>query len=228
MPTDRWHPNRRTVIGTAASGVTLALAGCTGDSGDGDGTNGDTGNEPDDNEPTDDDQETTQVDSPTAFPDGEQCPVCGMETPEHPEWNAQLVGTDETRAYFCSSGCMLAYTADPEHFDGDDKAVENVWVTEYGTEELIDGQECYYVRVNDSDHVDDIMRRNPTPFAERGDAEAFIDELNDEFDANYDHDADIITFEEFDMELATFYRRHSFEEEDDGHGEDDHDGHDHQ
>ena len=107
---------------------------------------------------------------------------------------------------------MSAYTADPEHFGGDDKEIENVWVTDYETGELIDGQESYYVRVKDSNHVDDIMMKNPTPFAERSDAEAFIDELNDEFAADYEHNSDIITFDEFDMELAMFYRGQFFED----------------
>ncbi|QAU14142.1 hypothetical protein EKH57_16435 [Halorubrum sp. BOL3-1] len=211
MSSDCWHPNRRTVIGTAVSGVVLALAGCAGGSGDGDDTSQDTESESDEGEPTDDDQQTAQLDSPTEFPDGEGCPVCNMVPSEHSEWNAQLVGTDGTRVYTCSSGCMLAYTADPEHFGGADEEIENVWVTDYETGDLIDGQESYYVRVKDSNHVDDIMKKNPTPFAERGDAEAFIDELNDEFDADYQPDVDVITFDEFDMELATFYRGGSFE-----------------
>ena len=211
MDSDRWHPNRRTVIGTTVSGVTLAVAGCIGDSGDGDDTSQDTESKPDESEPADDDQQAAQLDSPAEFPDGEGCAVCNMDTSKHSKWNAQLVGTDGTRVYFCSSGCMSAYTADPERFGGTDEDIENVWVTDYETGDLIDGQESYYVRVTDSNHVNDIMMKNPTPFAERTDAEAFIDELNDEFDADYKHDTDIITFDEFDMELAMFYRKKFFE-----------------
>ena len=36
---------------------------------------------------------------------------------------------------------MLAYTADPGRFGGDDEAIENVRVTDYETGALIDGQE---------------------------------------------------------------------------------------
>jgi len=223
MPSERWNPTRRTVIGTTVSSVSLALAGCAGDPGDGDDATGDTESEPDDSEPADDDQQVAQLDSPTEFPDGQECAVCNMVTPDYPEWNAQLVKADGTRVYFCSSGCMSAYTAAPEHFGGDNEAIENVWVTDYETGGLVDGRESYYVRVKDSDHVDDIMMMNPTPFAERGGAEALIDELNDEFDADYEHDADVITFDEFDMELAMFYRGRFFEDGDDDHG--DHDDH---
>ena len=216
MSSGRWRLNRRTVIGTTVSSIAVAVAGCAGDTDD---------EEPDDagadgdDETGDESPEASQqpedLDSPTEFPDGEACAVCNMITPDHPEWNAQLVKEDGTRVYFCSSGCMLAYYADPEHFDGEDEPVENVWVTDYETGELIDGQECYYVRVTESDHVDDIMMMNPTPFADRDGAEAFINDLNDEFDAEYNHEMDIITFDDFDMELAMMYRGRFLEEDED-------------
>lgn len=217
MPSDRWRPNRRTIIGTAVSSITAAVAGCTGET---DTENGGT-DDTDDEETPEDDPTPEQLDSPTEFPEGEACAVCGMITPDHPEWNAQSVAEDGTRVYFCSSGCMLAYHADPEHFDGDDKPIENVWVTDYETGELIDGQECHYVRIEDSDHVEDIMMMNPTPFADRDSAEAFIDERNERFDAGYEPEADIISFDDFGMELAMMYRSRFFE---DGGHDHDHDG----
>ncbi len=210
MSNDRLNFDRRTLLGTLGAGAALAVAGCVG--GDDDDDHDDTGTADDDH-----DDEAQQLSEPTEFPEGESCAVCNMVTEEYPDWNAQLVKEDGARVYFCSSGCMLAYYADPEHFGGEGEALENAWVTEYESGELIDGQECYYVRVGDSDHVDDIMMMNPTPFAERDDAEAFIDELNDEFDAGYDHDADIITFDEFDMELAMMYRSRFFEDENGDH-----------
>lgn len=112
---------------------------------------------------------------------------------------------------------MLAYTADPGRFGGDDEAIENVRVTDYETGALIDGQECCYVRINDSDHVNDIMTMNPTSFAEREAAEASIDDLNGEFDTDYEHEADVITFDEFDMELALLYRGRFFRSDDSNH-----------
>jgi len=222
MPSDRWHPNRRVVIGSTVSSIAAAVAGCVDDAdgGDTDDTDTDMDDSTDDGDSTDDELESEQLNSPTEFPDAEECAVCEMVTQDHPEWNAQLATTDGTRVYFCSSGCMLAYYADPEHFDGEDEPVENVWVTDYETGELIDGQECYYVRVTDADHVDDIMMMNPTPFADRDDAEALIDDLNDEFDVEYDYETDVITFDEFDMELAMTYRGRFFESNGD-------DGHDH-
>jgi len=225
------HVDRRTLLGALCGAV--ALAGCIGDETDdtGDETD-DTGNELDDPDDTDDSsddgEEVEALDEPTEFPQDEPCVVCEMIAEEYPEWNAQLVTAGGTRVYFCSSGCLLAYYVDPEHFDGEDELVENVWVTAYDTGELIDGRESYYVRVEDSDHVDDIMMMNPTPFSAREDAEAFIDELNDEFDAGYNHDADVITFDEFDMELAMHYRARFLGDDhgDHDHG-DDHGDHDH-
>ena len=226
MNDDRQLATRRTVLGTVGVGATLTLAGCLGDDDDDDDTEPTDGT---DDATTGDDTDDAfeQLDSPTEFPEDEECAVCNMVTPEHPDWNAQLVNEDGTRVYFCSSGCMLAYYADPEQFDGDDEPVEHAWVTDYETGELIDAQDCFYVRVTDPEHVEDIMMMNPTPFAERGDAEAFVDQLNDEFDAGYDHDTDIITFDDFDMELAMLYRSNFFEENGGHDHGDDHDDHNH-
>ena len=210
------NATRRTLLGTLGAGTVLALAGCVGDS-----------DSPED-EPVDAETGTTDdLDSPTEFPDEQACAVCGMITPEYPEWNAQLVTTDGTRTYFCSAGCLLAYTVDPERFGGDDEPIENVWVSDYETGELIDGTDCYYVRVTETDHVDDIMMRNPTPFETRERAEAFIQELNDEHDVSYRTETDIISFEAFDMDLAVLYRSNFFEEDgDDADGSHDGGGHD--
>ncbi len=224
MPSERSYTDRRTLLGTLGTGAILTLAGCAGNGEDTTEPEPEPESEPESEEESEPEPEDDpeQLDEPTEFPEGEECAVCNMVTPEYPEWNAQLVKANGTRVYFCSSGCMLAYVADPEHFGGEDEEVENAWVTDYETEELIDGTNCHYVRVEDSDHVDDIMMMNPTPFETRESAEAFVDELNDEHGASYDSDADIITFEDFDMELAMMYRGRFFEDgDDDGH---DHDG----
>ena len=224
MASDRCRPTRRTIIGTTVSSIAIAAAGCVGDADDEgpDNTGADGDDEAGDESP-EASQQPESIDSPTEFPDGEACAVCNMITSDHPEWNAQLVTEDGTRVYFCSSGCMLAYCADPEHFNGDDEPIQNVWVTDYETGELIDGRECHYVQIEDSNHVDDIMMMNPTPFADRDSAETFIDERNERFDAGYDAGPDIISFEDFGMELAMMYRSQFFQEG--GHDHDD--SHDH-
>ncbi len=215
---------RRWVLGTVGIGAAAALAGCLGE----EEANGDDNG--DDEANGDDDGEGTALTEPTDFPEDDEgeCAVCDMIAVEYPDWNAQLVHEDGHREVFCSSGCMAAYYADPEQFGGPDSGIETVWVTEYGADVdedagpgaedhgLIDASEAYFVRVTDPDDVDDIMRMNPIPFADREDAEEFVDD----FEA-YDDD-DIITLEEFDMDLAMTYRAQFFED-DNGHD----DGHDH-
>ena len=209
MDSERSYTDRRTVLGALGSGVVLALAGCAGEEDTEDDEPADTETDDTETEETDGngDEELESLDQPTEFPEGEECAVCNMITAEYPEWNAQLAHENETRTYFCSSGCMSAYYVAPGEFGGPESSIASVWVTDYGTGELIDASEAYFVRVSDSDHVDDVMMMNPAPFSDRADAEAFVDE----FDAYSDED--IIRLEDFDMELATQYRAKFFEEE---------------
>jgi copper chaperone NosL len=139
-------------------------------------------------------------------PEDEECAVCGMMPAEHPEWNAQLVHEDETRTHFCSSGCLAAYTVDPQRFDGPDSEIATAWATGYETGELVAAADASFVRVTNPDHVDDIMMMNPTPFADRSDAEAFVGQFD-----SYD-ETDIITYDEFDRDLAELYRAEFFDE----------------
>jgi nitrous oxide reductase accessory protein NosL len=184
--------DRRRVLETLGSGAALALAGCAG--------NGDS-------ETPTEDAGDARLDEPTAFPDGEECAVCNMITAEHPKWNAQLVHEGGTRVYFCSSGCMAGYRVAPDEFGGPDASIAATWVTGHETRELIDASRAFFVRVTDSDHVDDVMMMNPVPFADRDDAEAFVAS----FDA-YDED-DIIRLESFDRDLALQYRGRFFEDD---------------
>jgi nitrous oxide reductase accessory protein NosL len=217
MSHDRSRIDRRTVLGTLGTGTVLALAGCMGDDDadepddDADESDDDAGTEdgtgPDESDGTDEDGGTEQLDAPVEVPDEEPCAVCNMVAAEHPDWNAQLVHENEERAFFCSSGCLSAYNAAPRQFDGPDSPVANAWVTGFESRELVDAAEAYFVRVTNADHVDDIMMMNPTPFANREDAEAFVGEFE-----QYSEE-DIIGFEDFDMDLAMLYREKFFDEE---------------
>jgi len=197
MEDARRHLDRRTVVGTLGMTAAVALAGCSAGDDTGDGT-GDGAAETGEGS-------TADLESAVAFPDGEGCAVCNMVAAEHPTWNAQLVHEDGTRSFFCSSGCFAAYYVDPARFDGPASAVANGWVTDYETGELCPAETAYFVRVTETDHVDDIMRMNPTPFADRADAEAFVDS----FEAYGDND--IIQLDAFDQNLAVLYRPQFFE-----------------
>jgi len=212
---------RRDVLSVTGAGLLAGLAGCTG-TGDGteDGTGGDgtetpagdgsdgegtetpaeDGSDGDGTETPADDAEASLGD-PVEFPEDAECPVCNMMPAEHPEWNAQLAHENGDRAFFDTSGCLAAYVAYTDRFGGPDSTLRTAWVTGFETGELLPASDAYFVRVTDPDHVDDVMMRNPTPFADRSDAEAFVEE----FDAYGDED--IITFDEFDEDLATFYRK---------------------
>jgi len=193
MEDARRHLDRRTVVGTLGMTAAVALAGCSAGDDTGDGA-AETG-----------EGSTADLESAVAFPDGEGCAVCNMVAAEHPTWNAQLVHEDGTRSFFCSSGCFAAYYVDPARFDGPASAVANGWVTDYETGELCPAETAYFVRVTETDHVDDIMRMNPTPFADRADAEAFVDS----YEAYGDDD--IIQLDAFDQNLAVLYRPQFFE-----------------
>jgi len=151
--------------------------------------------------------ETTEADlsEPIEVPGDAECPVCNMIPAEYPEWNAQLVHENGHRAFFDTSGCLAAYKSDIDRFGGPESGLEAAWVTGFETGEFIEASEAFFVRVTDPDHVDDVMMRNPTPFSDRSDAEAFVDEFEE-----YDED-DIITFDEFDQDLAMLYRERFIE-----------------
>ena len=189
--------DRRTVLRTAATGAILGVAGCMGQT----DTTAD-GNTTDDE--TTDDETATQ---PAAIPADANCEVCNMLAADYPAWNAQLTHDTGDDAYFCSSGCLAAYVADPPRFDGPDAPIDTAWVTEYEMESFLQASEAFFVRVANPDHVDDVMMKNPTPFATREDAVAFTES----FDA-YGED-DILRFSDFDMALATFYRGKFFEDD---------------
>ena len=209
--TDRTVSTRRSVLAATGAGLVAGVAGCTGNgdspSDDGeDGTEGGSdGGADDGGEETGDANGEAALGEPVAFPEDVSCPVCNMMPAEYPAWNAQLAHTNGDRAFFDTSGCLAAYTAYTDRFDGPDADLEAAWVTGFETGDLLRASDAFFVRVTDPDHVDDVMMRNPTPFADRGDAEAFVEE----FDAYGEED--IITFEDFDRDLATFYRERFIE-----------------
>ncbi|TKR27747.1 nitrous oxide reductase accessory protein NosL [Natronomonas salsuginis] len=206
VDTDRTVSTRRDVLAATGVGLLVGVAGCTGN-GDAPADDGGNGTEDGSDRGTDDRNEETgdsngeaNLGKPVAFPEDVSCPVCNMMPAEYPKWNAQLAHTNGDRAFFDTSGCLAAYTAYTDRFGGPDADLEAAWVTGFETGDLLRASDAYFVRVTDPDHVDDVMMRNPTPFADRGDAEAFVEE----FDAY--GDGDIITFEDFDKDLAMFYR----------------------
>lgn len=137
---------------------------------------------------------------PVSIPDSATCPVCNMVTAEHPAWNAQLRHADGERAFFDTSGCLVAYYALPGRFAATDASIAGVWVTDFETGERIDGTRAHYALETDPGRVDDPMGRNPAPFADRADAVAYVDAVD------YLTTDDVVGIEAFDRDLAELYR----------------------
>ena len=192
------------------TGVVLSLAGCGGDGGDGaaDGEDGAAdGDSVDEETPTespepDDDEEYQAVEVPADA----NCPVCDMKSANFPEWNAQTVHEDDTREFFCTSGCATTYYVEPDRFAETDADIAGLWVTDFESSEFIDGTAAYYALETDSDRIDDPMRLNPAPFGDRADAVAYVDEVD------YLTSDEIVELSAFDRELATQYRARFIEE----------------
>ncbi|WP_324761072.1 nitrous oxide reductase accessory protein NosL [Haloarcula sp. GH36] len=133
-------------------------------------------------------------------PDDAQCAVCEMMAANFPEWNAQAVHADDTRAFFCSSGCATTYYAVTEQFAETDADITGLWVRDLNSRDLIDGTDAYYALETDTDRFDDPMRVNPAPFASREDAVSYVAET-DSLTGD-----DIVKLTAFDRTLAEQYR----------------------
>jgi len=146
------------------------------------------------------------LDEPVDFPAESRCPVCEMKSANFPDWNAQAVHEDGTQVFFDTAGCLVTYYALPDEFAETDAPFVGVWVTDFETRELVDGTTAHYALETDSDRVDDPMRLNPAPFADRADAVAYVDAVD------YLTTDDIVELDAFDRELVTRYRSQFVEE----------------
>jgi nitrous oxide reductase accessory protein NosL len=138
--------------------------------------------------------------SPTDVPEDAKCAVCNMAAANFPEWNAQAAHADDTREYFCTAGCATTYYAVPEQFAETDADLAGLWVRDLDSRDLVDGTTAYYALENDADRLDDPMRVNPAPFADREGAVAYVDEVD------YLTEDDIVELSAFDRKLAEQYR----------------------
>ncbi len=129
-----------------------------------------------------------------------RCAVCDMKVANFPEWNAQAVHADDTREFFCTSGCATTYYAATDDFAETDADIAGLWVRDFETRDLVDGTSAVYALETDSDRVDDPMRLNPAPFATRADAVAYVDEVD------YLTEEDIVELSAFDRDQASQYR----------------------
>ncbi|WP_251331011.1 nitrous oxide reductase accessory protein NosL [Haloplanus pelagicus] len=150
---------------------------------------------------------TAALTDPAPVPEDASCAVCNMISGKFPDYNAQSTVEAGDRVFFCSSGCMGAYHVDPGNFEAahDGATFAGVWAHDHTTTELIDATTAWFVRETNADRVNDPMQRNPLPFAAEADARAYVAEYDDL------SETDILRLDDFDMELATFYRGRFFE-----------------
>ena len=104
---------------------------------------------------------------------GEKCPVCGMFVSKYPDWVAELLFKDGSRAVFDGPKDLFRYFYDARQFGGTKGRgdVAAVFVMDYYTLEPIDGKPAFYVVGSD---VFGPMGKELIPFARRGDAEEFL------------------------------------------------------
>lgn len=148
----------------------------------------------------DDGSNDTDAVEPVDVPEDAECSVCEMQAAKFPDWNAQAVHADDTRAFFCTAGCATTYYAVTGEFADTDAEIAGYWVRDLNSRDLVDGTTAHYALETDSERFDDPMRVNPAPFADRGDAVAYV-EASDALD-----ESDIVELSAFDRELASQYR----------------------
>lgn len=197
---------RRRLLWLAGTGAVATLSGCLGGSGNGNGSDDEEGDgSGDDAAGTDDepgDDEFWEYDASSAdrveIPAEATCVVCPMPPAEYPDWNAQAAHEDGTRAFFCSPGCAVAYTAYPDVFDAP-PALANWWVTDAATGAAVDGREATYVLDSNPDRAHGPMV-NPYPFADREDALEYV--------ASHDDLAedDVVPGTDLGADVATTFR----------------------
>lgn len=201
---------RRSLLGAAGGGLVAVLAGCLGNgdddaepTADGDGSDapaagdGDTSRSPPPGATIDD----HPVDEPVEVESQHQCVVCGMPPTNYANWKGQLAHEDGFGAFACTTGCLVAYVADPPHFGGPDGDIVAGWTTDYETRESIDAFEAAVV-LDDEAYVRDPMNYNPRFFADDEDASAYVDDT-DHLDAD-----DVVSLDAVDREVAERFRRH--------------------
>lgn len=187
---------RRPLLAAIASGASVAVAGCLG--GNAAESAGDEDDRDDADEPTFPEH---PGDEPREPPEGRRCDgPCGMEPADYPDSNAQIAHDGGEGVFFDSVGCLVSYHHDPTFYDGPASAVENAWVRDFGTKELLDATTAFYVLDYDKERHEEVMAHNPKPFAAREDAVAYVSSYDD-----LDED-DIIRFGAFGAEQAHRYR----------------------
>jgi hypothetical protein len=196
------HGDRRSLLAAVASGAVASVAGCLGSAERSDDEDRSTSEEP-----TFPDH---PIDEPRDPPENRRCDgPCGMSPSEHPEWNAQLAHEGGLGVFFDTPGCLLTYRHAPTFYGGAAAPIENAWVRDFKTKELIDATAAVLVLDYDKQRLEDEpMAHNPRPFLDRSDAVAYVDSHDDL------SEGDITGIDGFGAEQAHRYRDYPIPEDD--------------
>ena len=103
-----------------------------------------------------------------------RCPVCGMLVARYPTWLAQVRMSDGSLQAFDGVKDMAAYVLQPQSFGAAPEATAtDILVKDYYSQRSIDGKTAWYVIGSD---VLGPMGHEFIPFAERSQAEIFLDD----------------------------------------------------
>lgn len=190
---------RRRLLAAVGAAAATGAAGCLGEPGAGAGGGADDG--PDGPAGSGYVVDDHPIETPMEFTGEHKCAVCAMTPANYADWMGQLAHEDGTGVFFCTPGCLTAYVAVPDYFGGPDAAVGTAWTTEFETGELIDATAAYFV-LERAENPDEPMHPNPRVFADREDADAYVDG-SDDLGAD-----DVIRFEGIDLDVARMFREY--------------------
>jgi len=101
---------------------------------------------------------------------GDRCAVCGMFVEKYKPWVATIVFADGAQVFFDGPKDLFRYLLDPEKFKVQDRAISEVYVTDYYRVRFIDARTAFFVVGSD---VMGPMGGELIPLENRDDAETF-------------------------------------------------------
>ena len=101
---------------------------------------------------------------------GDRCAVCGMFVEKYHPWVATIAFADGAQVFFDGPKDLFRYLLDPEKFKVKDRAISEVYVTDYYRVRLIDAKTAFFVVGSD---VMGPMGGELVPLEKRDDAETF-------------------------------------------------------
>ncbi|MEE4241764.1 MAG: nitrous oxide reductase accessory protein NosL [Desulfopila sp.] len=129
----------------------------------------------------------------TEVAENERCPVCGMFVAKYKPWLAQVQMENGTVHFFDGVKDMLAFFHEPGNYGGT-SSPGDVYVTDYYSQQWIDGKTAYYVTGSD---VIGPMGHEFVPLASEEAAHSFLK----------DHKGEkIYRFEQISPEMVTEMR----------------------